>query len=74
MSTPDFSTAENSQQLAQEVSCLKAMITLMLQAMGQADAGRVILKMEKQIAALEDEVQAAVFANTVKQNKQAYRQ
>ncbi|MFH2375196.1 DUF2594 family protein, partial [Klebsiella aerogenes] len=23
MSTPDFSTAENNQQLAQEVSCLK---------------------------------------------------
>ena len=74
MSTPDFSTAENSQQLAQEVSCLKAMITLMLQAMGQADAGRVILKMEKQIAALEDEAQATVFTNTVKQIKQAYRQ
>ncbi|MDC0724622.1 DUF2594 family protein [Phytobacter diazotrophicus] len=74
MSTPDFSTADNSQELAQEVSCLKMMITLMLQAMGQADAGRVILKMEKQISALEDETQAAVFTNTVKQIKQAYRQ
>lgn len=74
MSTPDFSTADNNQELAQEVTCLKAMITLMLQAMGQADAGRVIIKMEKQIAALEDETQAAVFANTVKQIKQAYRQ
>ena len=29
MSTPDFSTAENNQELAQEVSCLKAMITQM---------------------------------------------
>ena len=74
MSTPDFSTADNNQELAQEVSCLKMMITLMLQAMEQADAGRVILKMEKQIAALEDETQAAVFTNTVKQIKQAYRQ
>ena len=74
MSTPDFTTAENNQELAQEVSCLKAMVTLMLQAMGQADAGRVILKMEKQIAGLEDESQAAVFSNTVKQIKQAYRQ
>ncbi len=74
MSTPDFTTADNSQELAQEVSCLKAMVTLMLQAMGQADAGRVILKMEKQIAGLEDEAQAAVFSNTVKQIKQAYRQ
>ncbi len=50
------------------------MITLMLQAMGRADAGRVIIKMEKQIAQMEDEAQAAVFSSTVKQIKQAYRQ
>ena len=73
MSTPDFSTAENNQELANEVTCLKAMLT-MLQAMGQADAGRVILKMEKQLALIEDQSQAAVFSNTVKQIKQAYRQ
>ena len=72
MSTPDFSTAENNQELANEVSCLKAMLTLMLQAMGQADAGRVMLKMEKQLALIE--TQAAVFSKTVKQIKQAYRQ
>ncbi|MDE7997933.1 DUF2594 family protein YecF, partial [Escherichia coli] len=59
---------------ANEVSCLKAMLTLMLQAMGQADAGRVMLKMEKQLALIEDETQAAVFSKTVKQIKQAYRQ
>ena len=74
MSTPDFSTAENNQELANEVSCLKAMLTLMLQAMGQADAGRVMLKMEKQLALIEDDTQAAVFSKTVKQIKQAYRQ
>ncbi|ENO5287049.1 DUF2594 family protein [Escherichia coli] len=74
MSTPDFSTAENNQELANEVSCLKAMLTLMLQALGQADAGRVMLKMEKQLALIEDETQAAVFSKTVKQIKQAYRQ
>ncbi|WP_438387694.1 DUF2594 family protein YecF [Escherichia coli] len=74
MSTPDFSTAENNQELANEVSCLKAMLTLMLQAMGQADAGRVMLKMEKQLALIEDETQTAVFSKTVKQIKQAYRQ
>ena len=74
MSTPDFSTAENNQELANEVSCLKAMLTLMLQAMGQADAGRVMLKMEKQLALIEDETQAAVFSKTVKQIKQASRQ
>ena len=72
MSTPDFSTAENNQELANEVSCLKAMLTLMLQAMGQADAGRVMLKMEKQLALIEDETHASVFSKTVKQNKPAY--
>ena len=65
MSTPDFSTAENNQELANEVSCLKAMLTLMLQAMGQADAGRVMLKMEKQLALIEDETQAAVFSKKI---------
>ena len=74
MSTPDFSTADNKHDLANEGSCLKAMLTLMLQAMGQADAGRVMLKMEKQLALIEDETQAAVFSKTVKQIKQAYRQ
>lgn len=61
MSTPDFSTAENNQELANEVSCLKAMLTLMLQAMGQADAGRVMLKMEQQLALIEDETQLRYF-------------
>ncbi|MFP2468761.1 DUF2594 family protein [Pseudescherichia vulneris] len=74
MSTPELSTAENNQQLTQEVSCLKALLALMLQAMGQADAGRVILKMEKQITQMEDEAQAAAFSRTVQQIKQAYRQ
>ncbi len=74
MSTPDFATAENNQELAQEVSCLKSLLTLMLQAMGHADAGRVILKMERQIAQMEDQAQADVFSSTVKQIKQAYRQ
>lgn len=64
MSTPDFSTAENNQELANEVSCLKAMLTLMLQAMGQADAGRVMLKMEKQLALIEDETRGcSIFQN-----------
>lgn len=74
MSTPDFSTTENNQQLSQEVACLKALLTLVLQAIGQADAGRVILKMEKLIAQMDDEAQAAVFSHTIKQIKQAYRQ
>lgn len=69
-----MSTAENNQNLAQELACVKGLLALMLQAMGQADAGRVIIKMEKQIAQMEDEAQAAIFSSTVKQIKEAYRQ
>jgi len=74
MSNPDFSTEENTAQLANEVACLKALLTQMLQAMGQADAGRVIRKMEKQISQIEDQTQAAVFSNTIQQIKQGYKQ
>lgn len=61
MSTPEFATAENNRELAQEVNCLKSLLTLMLQAMGRADAGRVIIKMEKQIAQMEDRAESAVL-------------
>ncbi len=74
MSTPDFSPADNLEQLALEVNCLKALFTQMLKAMGQADAGKVIIKMEKEIAQLEDSTQAEVFNHTIQQIKQAYRQ
>lgn len=74
MNSSDFPTPENNQNLADEVACLKALFTLMLQTIGQADAGRVIIKMERQIAQMEDTAQAAVFANIIKQMKQAYRQ
>ncbi|KOC88974.1 DUF2594 family protein [Winslowiella iniecta] len=74
MSQIDFTTSEETQALANEVACLKAMVTLMLKGMGQADAGKVIINMERFIAQLEDQPQADVFSNTIKQIKFAYRQ
>lgn len=74
MSTPDFSTRDSVEELALELSCMKALFTQMLKAMGQADAGKVILKMEKEITQIEDPAHADVFSNTLKQVKQAYRQ
>ena len=44
-----FLLPENNQELANEVSCLKAMLTLMLRGDGQTDAGRVMLKMENSL-------------------------
>lgn len=74
MSTPDITTEGNIEQLALEVSCLKALLAQMLKAIGQADAGKVIIKMEKEIAQIEDSAQAQVFNSTIQQIKQAYRQ
>ncbi|TKI07650.1 DUF2594 family protein [Martelella alba] len=74
MGNVEFTTDSNTDTLAQEVNCLKGMLTLILKAMGQADAGKVIIKMEKYIASLDDPAQAEVFDNTVKQIKHAYRQ
>ncbi|CAO97125.1 DUF2594 family protein [Erwinia tasmaniensis] len=74
MSQIDFSTSEEAQALANEVTCMKALVTLMLKAMGQADAGKVIIKMEQCINDLEDPQQAQVFTNTIQQIKHAFRQ
>jgi len=73
MSQNDFSTSEDTQALAHEIGCLKAMVTLMLKGMGQADAGKVIVNMERYIAQLEDQQKAGVYTNTVQQIKAAYR-
>lgn len=73
MTKIDFSTADDTTTLANEVACLKAMVTLILKGMGQADAGKVIVNMERFISQLEDPAQAAVFSDTVKQIKFAYR-
>ncbi|WP_428945787.1 DUF2594 family protein [Pantoea sp. FN060301] len=74
MSDNDFSTSEETKTLAEEMACMKALVTFMLKGMGQADAGKVIINMEKYIAQLTDERQAAVFSGTISQIKQAYRQ
>jgi|SRR5688572_28408173 hypothetical protein len=74
MSNCDFTTEANVETLATEVACLKATLTLILKAIGQADAGKVMLNMERFVAQMEDEQQAAVFKNSLQQIKFAYRQ
>ncbi|WP_075181133.1 DUF2594 family protein [Pantoea sp. 1.19] len=73
MTQNDFVTKPEPAALASEISCLKALVTLMLKSIGQADAGKVILKMEKQIAELDDAREAAVYNETIAQIKQAFR-
>ncbi|OON40798.1 hypothetical protein BTJ39_06905 [Izhakiella australiensis] len=70
----DFTTQQDVQALANEVAGMKALVTLILKGMGQADAGKVIINMERYINDLKDPEQAEVLSTTVKQIKQAYRQ
>ena len=74
MSNCDFTTEANVETLATEGACLKATLTLILKAIGQADAGKVMLNMEKYAAQMEDEQQAEIFRNSLQQIKFAYRQ
>jgi len=74
MSDEEFVTSHDTLKLADEVACLKMMVTLILKGMGQADAGKVIINMERYVQTLGDKPQAEVFSNTIKQIKTAYRQ
>jgi hypothetical protein len=74
MSDEDFATSQEARKLADEIAGLKMMITLILKGMGQADAGKVIINMERYVQTLGDKPQAEVFSNTIKQIKTAYRQ
>ncbi|AKJ43098.1 DUF2594 family protein [Pragia fontium] len=74
MNNINFPTNTKLEEMANEISGLKAIMTLMLIAMGQADSGKVVLKMEKLIAEHPDQAQAESFKNIVQQIRQAYRQ
>lgn len=69
-----FKTQADVETLAEEVACLKTLVTYMLKALGQADAGRIILNIERTIAEVDDEKQAETFRNTISQIKTVYRQ
>lgn len=69
-----FKTQADVETLAEEVACLKTLVTYMLKALGQADAGRIILNIERAIAEVDDKKQAETFRNTISQIKTVYRQ
>ncbi|WP_431222741.1 DUF2594 family protein [Serratia sp. L9] len=74
MSNIDFTTSASPEALATEVACLKATLTLILKAIGQADAGKVIINLERFAAQIDDPAQAEIFKNSIQQIKHAYRQ
>ncbi|WP_156293906.1 DUF2594 family protein [Serratia oryzae] len=74
MSNVDFTTSADPQALATEVACLKATLTLILKAIGQADAGKVIINLERLAAQVDDPAQAEIFKNSIQQIKHSYRQ
>ncbi|WJW80658.1 DUF2594 family protein [Moellerella wisconsensis] len=70
----NFPTPANINVLADEVTCLKNLLTHMLKALGQADAGKILIKMDREVAAMEDCSQAETYKSTLEQIKTAYRQ
>lgn len=74
MDNVNFPTTQTPEELAAEITCLKAMLTLALKAIGQADGGRVILHMEKLTESHDNDLEAEVFKRTIQQIRQAYRQ
>ncbi|AKC32145.1 DUF2594 family protein [Candidatus Pantoea carbekii] len=74
MGNQNFLTSQEIKKLGNEIACLKMIVTFMLKMMGQADAGKVIISMERYIQMLDDKVQAEIFRNTIMQIKAAYSQ
>jgi len=72
MSLREFTTQSDVETLATEVASLKATLTLILRAIGQVDAGKVVLNMEKLASEIEDEQQTAIFKETLRQIKSGY--
>ena len=69
-----FPTEPDVNSLADEVTCLKNLVTHMLKAIGQADAGKILIKMQREVASREDENQAETYKNILEQIKTGYRQ
>ena len=74
MNYADYTTETETEALSKEVTCLKMMVTLILQSMSQVDAGKAILKMERLLASNEESADTVLFAETLKQIKTGYLQ
>lgn len=67
-----ITTAQDVESLSKEVTCMKMLLACMLKSMGQVDAGKAILRMERQLSTLEEGEDKAQFSATLQQIKTAY--
>ncbi|KFD18146.1 MULTISPECIES: DUF2594 family protein [Tatumella] len=74
MNYAEFSTEKSPEALSREVTCLKMMVTMILQSMSQVDSGKAILKMERYLATAGDNEDTALLAETLRQIKSGYLQ
>lgn len=74
MNYNEYTTEKDTDALSKEVTCLKMMVTLILQSMSQVDAGKAILKMEHFLASAENNADTELLAATLKQIKSGYLQ
>lgn len=68
----EITTAQDVESLSKEVTCLKILLSCMLKSMGQVEAGKAILRMERQLNALEEGSDKELYSATMKQIKTAY--
>ncbi|MBT0726912.1 DUF2594 family protein [Rosenbergiella australiborealis] len=70
--SPVITSAHDVESLTKEVTCMKMLLACMLKSMGQVDAGKAILRMERQLSSLEEGDDKALFSATLQQIKTAY--
>ena len=74
MNYAEFSTEKSPEALCREVTCLKMMVTMILQSMSQVDSGKAIMNMERYRATAGDNEDTALLAETLRQIKAGYLQ
>jgi hypothetical protein len=74
MKCSDFTTTTSSEEMAAEISFLKATVSLLLKAMPQADSGKVLTQLESMIPAHQNAHEAEIFDRQLQQMKSAYRE
>ncbi len=74
MNCTDFKTSPSVEEMAAEITCLKATMALLLKAIAQADSGKVLINLEKMITEHENSAETEVYVQALQQMKSAYRE
>lgn len=68
----EISTNLDSESLAREVSSLKIMLGFILKSMGQVDAGKAIINMDRYLNSLDEGSEREAYCQALQQIKRIY--